>query len=119
MSPGCDFSIVKDIVAAARTRNLACGITGALLFDGERFCQLIEGAEAEVQSLMQRIAHDPRHTGVAIVCTGHALSTRVTARWVSGYCDPFELQVFDGATGLRGQPALDAFASILAGADTN
>jgi hypothetical protein len=40
-------------------------------------------------------------------------------RWASGYCDPDELAVFEGETGLRDQPALAALVSILTGADTD
>ena len=119
MAPGCDFGVVKDIVSAARLSNTALGISGALLFDGERFCELIEGAEADVRSLIDRIAGDSRHTGLTVVFSGHSLSGRAMTRWASGYCEPDELAVFVGDTGLRGQPALDALVSILAGADTD
>ena len=119
MTLGCDFGVVKDIVSAARVSNTALGISGALLFDGERFCELVEGPEADVRSLIDRIAGDPRHTGLTVVFSGHSLSGRAMTRWASGYCDPDELAVFDVDAGLRGQPALNALVSILAAADTD
>jgi Sensors of blue-light using FAD len=118
LAPGADFAVVKGIVDVARLRNPAHGITGALLFDGERFCQLIEGAEHEVGALMQSIGRDPRHTNVRVLFSGpspgggHALR-----RWVSGYCDAIELEAFDGETGVRDADAVQAFLSVLQGAD--
>jgi Sensors of blue-light using FAD len=118
LAPGADFAVVKQIVDVARLRNPAHGITGALLFDGERFCQLIEGAESEVGALMQSIGRDPRHTDVRVLFAGpsprdgHALR-----RWVSGYCDPIELEAFDGEAGMRDADAVQAFLSVLQGAD--
>ena len=67
LAADCDFSVVKEIVEVARRSNPALGITGALLFDGERFCQLLEGGEAEVRGLMDRIAADARHTRVRVL----------------------------------------------------
>jgi Sensors of blue-light using FAD len=118
LAPGADFAVVKQIVDVARLRNPAHGITGALLFDGERFCQLIEGAEPEVSALMQSIGRDLRHTDVRVLFAGpsprggHALR-----RWVSGYCDAIELEAFDGKGGLHDADAVQAFLSVLQGAD--
>jgi Sensors of blue-light using FAD len=118
LAPGADFAVVKEIVDVARLRNPAHGITGALLFDGERFCQLIEGAEAEVSTLMQSISRDPRHTDVRVLFAAPSPhSERALRRWVSGYCDANDVEAFDGEAGLRGADALQAFLSVLRGAD--
>lgn len=58
---GHDFSCFKAIVTASRQRNPAHGISGALLFDGERFCQLLEGPEKPVRALGTCIDADRRH----------------------------------------------------------
>lgn len=117
LAPGCDFGVVKDIVAVARRHNAEHGITGALLFDGERFGQLLEGAEVDVRALMSRIARDPRHTDVQVLYAGQCLTARAMQRWASGYCDAGAFEAFDRETGLRDRPALDAFVSVLGGAD--
>jgi hypothetical protein len=112
-----DFGVVKDIVAVARRHNAERAITGALLFDGERFCQLLEGSQADVQALMQTIERDPRHTHLAVLLAGRPLAARSMPRWASGYCDAGALEPFDTGSGLHDQTALDAFQSILRGAD--
>ena len=114
---GFDFGIIRNIVLAARERNAAGRITGGLLFDGERFCELIEGDEADVRQLIERISHDSRHTDVTVLFAGPAPAGRVVQRWVSGYCDAAAMDAFGAGGGLRDRLALDAFTSLLAGAD--
>lgn len=117
LAPACNWEVVKEIVAAARRHNRALGITGALLFDGERFCQLIEGDETAVRTLMDNIARDARHTDVKLLFTGRSPSGPSTQRWVSGYCDTHELEPFDATPGPAQGVALDWFLSVLRGAD--
>ncbi len=117
LAPGCNWEVVKEIVAAARRQNPVHGITGALLFDGERFCQLIEGEEAPVRALLQNISVDARHTDVRVLFADQSPRGRTTQRWVSGYCDSHELEVFDSAPGPGEGVALDWFLSVLHGAD--
>lgn len=117
LAPGCNWEVVKEIVAAARRHNPVHGITGALLFDGERFGQLIEGEEVPVRALLQNISVDPRHTDVRVLFAGQSPRGRTTQRWVSGYCDSHELEVFDSAPGPGGAMALDWFLSVLHGSD--
>lgn len=117
LAPACTWEVMKEIVDAARRNNPAFGITGALLFDGERFCQLIEGEEPAVRTLMDNIAQDPRHTDVKLLFTGRSPSGPGTQRWISGYCDAHELEAFDTAPGPAEAIALDWFFSVLRGAD--
>lgn len=117
LATGCNWEAVKEIVAASRQRNPVHGISGALLFDGERFCQLIEGAEPEVRALLHNISSDPRHTGLRVLFAGQAPSGRTTRRWVSGYCDSHELEAFDAEPGPSEGTVLDWFLSVLHGAD--
>lgn len=117
LAPSCDFAVVKDIVAVARHHNPPAGISGSLLFDGERFCQLLEGAEATVRALMDRIERDTRHTDLLVLSAALTERGRLLPHWRSGYCDVHQLEGFDGADGLRGQRALDTFMSVLHGAD--
>jgi Sensors of blue-light using FAD len=119
LAPACTWEVVKEIVAAARRNNPVHGITGALLFDGERFCQLIEGDEDTVRALLHNIARDPRHTDLRVLFEGESANGRTTQRWVSGYCDAHELEEFDVAPGPGEGMALDWFLSVLHGADVD
>lgn len=114
LAPACTWEVVKEVAAAARRNNPAHGITGALLFDGERFCQLLEGDEPAVRRLMDNITTDPRHTDVKPLFAGPSPSGPSTQRWVSGYCDA---EAFDRAPGPAEATALDWFASVLCSAD--
>jgi Sensors of blue-light using FAD len=118
LAPACTWEVVKEIVDAARRHNPAHGITGALLFDGERFCELIEGEEPAVRALMDNISRNTRHTHVKLLFAGRSPNGRITQRWVSGYCDSHELEPFDTAPGPAEAVALDWFLSVLRGADT-
>ena len=112
-----DFGFVKEIVGRARHGNPARGISGALLFDGEHFCELIEGGEATVRNLLSSIARDPRHADVTQLHVGPAGPGRALQGWVSGYCEASDLEAFIGAAGLRGAAALEAFISVVKRAD--
>lgn len=58
---------VAELAEQSAAANAKLGIKGALLFDGRRFAQLIEGPEAEITALALRIAADTRHTGMVIL----------------------------------------------------
>lgn len=75
---------VAQIAADARRRNAARCVTGALLYAGNRFAQTIEGADADVDNLMARIAADPRHRILAIV-ERHPITARRMAGWAMVY----------------------------------
>ena len=55
-----------DIHEAARHLNALDGVTGLLLFDGVRFLQIIEGSEEAIDSLVERLRRDPRHSAFEI-----------------------------------------------------
>lgn len=56
-----------DIVRKAHVRNEALGITGALIFTGVYFAQVIEGPFQSVDRLLTRIMLDPRHCDLHVV----------------------------------------------------
>ncbi len=58
---------LREILDIAVRRNLASGITGALVHTGSEFAQVLEGAEAEVSRVMASILVDPRHERVSII----------------------------------------------------
>lgn len=68
------------LFSQARGNNKARGITGALLLGGGTFVQVLEGDEAAVRSLYDRIVRDPRHDAVSLLDTG-AVPARLFSRW--------------------------------------
>jgi hypothetical protein len=116
---GTDVSSMRTIVTASRRSNPQRGITGALLFDGECFAQLLEGPRTEVLDLMERIEADPRHEDLTILFGGPCAAGRSMPAWRSGYCEPQLLESFLLEEGLRGPAALSAFISVLSDADVD
>lgn len=57
---------LNDIHQTARHLNALDGVTGLLLFDGSRFLQIIEGAEAAIDNLVERLRSDPRHSAFEV-----------------------------------------------------
>jgi len=78
---------VHDIVATALSRNPTLGITGALLFTGDHFAQVLEGDGGSIEILMADICRDPRHDKIAIVHQGR-LAKRRFADWSLAYMGP-------------------------------
>jgi hypothetical protein len=70
IAPDQPTSVVADIAARARKVNAELDITGLLIFDGQRFCQQLEGSQKAVLKLIERIRNDPRHVNVEILHHG-------------------------------------------------
>lgn len=117
LAPAHDFSVYRSIVNAARRYNVANGVHGALLFDGERFCQLLVGPAAAVLPLVQRIRRDPRHTDLIVLHADTSAALPVWTGWRSGYCEVEALDALAAPAGPRGEPAVAAFLAVVAAAD--
>lgn len=63
-------NVVADIAGRARVVNAELDITGLLIFDGQRFCQQLEGPQKAVLKLIERIRNDPRHVNVEVIHHG-------------------------------------------------
>lgn len=66
-APSLSREDVDSILASSQRNNPARGVTGLLLYNGRNFLQLLEGEESELVSLMVKISHDPRHTGISMI----------------------------------------------------
>ena len=77
---------IISIVKAAQIKNQSMGITGILLFNSGNFMQLIEGAEANVAELYEKIKNDNRHTDVTQLLE-EEISHRNFDNWFMGYKD--------------------------------
>lgn len=110
---------LRDLLTQARENNRARAITGALLFDGERFIQLVEGATGVIHELAQRLREDPRHHDFTVLGEGPVVARR-HRRWTAGYVeidrvDEFERAVAEGEGDT--EATLAAFDRLLATAD--
>ena len=75
---------VARIVATSRAYNATVDITGALLFTGTHFAQILEGDEAVVDALLDKLHLDPRHRDILIVQRGPATVRRCSG-WNMAY----------------------------------
>lgn len=76
--------IVSSIVDVAQRRNARDAVTGALVFTGDAFAQVLEGRMPAVLRLMADIADDPRHADIEIVEQGH-VPAPAFGDWSMGY----------------------------------
>lgn len=60
-------SAVAEILATSQANNARVGVTGALLFNGGAFAQVLEGPRRAVEATFERIQRDPRHGDVAVL----------------------------------------------------
>jgi hypothetical protein len=58
---------IEDILIVSVANNRRDDVTGALIYDGTWFAQVLEGAEALVAATFERILRDPRHADVRLV----------------------------------------------------
>ncbi len=63
---------VEQILDASRRNNGPAGITGALLFNGGAFAQVLEGPRHAVELTFERIQRDLRHGEVTVLQCGPA-----------------------------------------------
>ena len=78
---------LSNIVKVARARNAKLEVTGALVFTGERFAQVLEGSAGAVDELMTSICRDRRHTEVNVVQVIE-LDARQFPDWSMAYSGP-------------------------------
>lgn len=71
---------LNALVAAARKRNNAHGVTGMLLYDKGRFLQTLEGPVEGLDLIWNSIRHDERHSGIEVL-TQHLVGTRLFSHW--------------------------------------
>lgn len=118
LAPDCDPAEVGAIVKVAREFKALHGISGILVFDGERFTQYIEGPEGEVAALVTNLAKDRRHTDFLQLNAGDDLQERRYATWSMGYSDvSLEELDIDLMASIDGDGALSLFTKAVAGLD--
>lgn len=53
---------VQEIVGVARARNTTLKVTGALVYSGDHFAQVLKGLPDDLGAVMSSIRRDPRHS---------------------------------------------------------
>ncbi|MDH6592891.1 hypothetical protein M2165_002780 [Variovorax sp. TBS-050B] len=109
---------VGAIVTQARIRNAQSQITGLLVFDGMRFCHHLEGPQASLEALMQRIAQDPRHMEVRVLYQG-PLTARRYSGFGMGLAESEGPDLMAGVHALEGEAALKHFLALRPSFDIN
>lgn len=94
---------VEKIVATSLARNPDLGLTGALLFTGEYFAQVLEGSAASIDHLMASVAKDPRHDQLIVVAREPIVARRFS-HWSMAYSGPSQF-VARHVTRLLNDPA--------------
>lgn len=84
LRPDVADDAVREIVAVSRANNPVQGLTGALMFTGEYFAQVLEGPAPAVDRLMERIARDTRHGAITVIAR-QAISARRFSQWSMAY----------------------------------
>ena len=82
---------IDAILRTARSRNERAGVSGALLFSGAAFAQVLEGPLAAIQEIFESILCDERHQDVVLLRNA-AAPTRVFTDWSMAYADPGAVQ---------------------------
>lgn len=109
---------VRAIVENSIPRNRSLGITGALLFTGQKFTQYLEGSPAAIAELKQSICRDPRHDDIHTIASG-PFDHRRFLGWSLAYAGPSRFvaaKVEDALHGAlnEGEEAIEALAELLA-----
>ena len=76
-------SDLGEILRTARKHNAEVEITGMLLFVDRSFLQVLEGTQAHIDELFERIRNDRRHTR-ALLLLREAIEQRSFSDWTMG-----------------------------------
>lgn len=79
---------IAAIVERAQQNNARDGLTGALIYNGHNFMQLLEGPADRVEACLAAIGGDPRHSGMTEI-RRRTVDTRDFALWSMLYSTEF------------------------------
>lgn len=80
-------SVVATILDVSIMNNGLCGVTGALVYTGDHFIQVLEGEGSTIDGLLSNLETDLRHRSLKVVKTG-PLPARRFISWSMGYVGP-------------------------------
>lgn len=112
LAPEQSLSVVAEVAGRARQTNAELGVTGLLIFDGQRFCQQLEGPQKAVLKLIERIRNDPRHVNVEVLHHG-PLAGRRFQQFTLAFSTVEDWDALARLELLDGEAALAAFEAVL------
>lgn len=77
---------LTDMLAGARLRNQAFGVTGILVHDSGHFLQVLEGPVPAIEQLLHNIRSDPRHRDYELLSEG-PIKDRYFPKWSMDWSD--------------------------------
>ncbi len=113
LAPSTPPRDVGLILRQAREHNRVSGIGGVLVFDGERFCQLLEGTPDTVDALAGRIEQDDRHCSFHVLYNVIGSAPRLMPQMQTGYAEPELFNPLDGTQPMDPAQALALFMRTL------
>ena len=111
IAPEQPLSVVAEIAGRARQVNVELDVTGLLIFDGQRFCQQLEGPQKAVLKLIERIRNDPRHINVEVLHHG-PLAGRRFQHFSLAFSTVEDVEALARMELLDGDAALAAFEAV-------
>lgn len=117
LAPNAPVSCISEIIKTARAFNAAHGVTGILVFDGQRFLQHLEGPEQILTDLIVRIAQDPRHIDFTLQHHGASVGPRRFPNWSMAYADIDGGDPLADGHQLTGQAAMTHFNDLVPSLD--
>lgn len=75
---------LTELLQLSRVNNARLNITGMLLYNDGNFIQVLEGPDDAVRKLYNKIARDPRHSGLTTVIQD-IIQTRNFPNWSMGF----------------------------------
>ena len=78
-------SDIPALLEHARRANAERAVTGMLLYIEGGFFQVLEGDEAIVDNVYDRITRDPRHSKITLIVR-EPISVRDFSEWTMGFC---------------------------------
>ncbi|WP_051609795.1 BLUF domain-containing protein [Terasakiella pusilla] len=81
---------LKDIIQTCRDHNETADITGVLVYTGNAFIQVLEGAEDSLTGLLGKIIKDARHEEVEVLLNVD-ITQRSFNKWSMGFLYGYDL----------------------------
>jgi hypothetical protein len=112
LTPETPIGDVARIARVGHRYNKDHDITGLLLFDGERFCEYLEGERGNVERLLDKIRGDPRHEFMTVHYQGDHPGPRLYRHWSMGYVLMQQGRRLDRFEGVAGFAAVELLLEL-------
>lgn len=113
LEAGEPATTVAAIVRHARAANATQGLSGVLVFDGQAFCQYVEGPAQAVDRLLEKLQRDVRHTRFVLQHRGPLTGERRFRQWSMAYALAGDPEMLEGLQALRGPQAVEALEALI------